>query len=60
MNDVVTGDKQNKKASQIIKDIPEEVFMSLATHFQAYGGFIRPIIVPSILHLWSNLRYLVV
>ena len=36
MNDVV---KQNKKASEIIEDIPEEVFMSFATYFQAYAGF---------------------
>ena len=39
MNDVVTGDKQNKKASEISEDIPEEVFMLFATYFQAYAGF---------------------
>ena len=38
MNDVVAGEKQNKKASEIIEDIPEDVFMSFTTYFQAYGG----------------------
>ena len=38
-SDVVTGDKQYKKASEISEDIPEEVFMLFATYFQAYGGF---------------------
>ena len=39
MNDVVTEDKHNRKASEIIEDILEEVFMSFATYFQAYAGF---------------------
>ena len=38
-NNASTGDKQNNKASKIIEDVSEEVYMSFATYFQIYGGF---------------------